>query len=63
MAVKKSPKKTKKGTTVTEMSMHKLQENVCSNLKAVYFSKDEAAIKRFVENFSEFFLKVIFFKC
>lgn len=58
MSIKKSPKKTKKGTNVTELSKHQLQENVCSNLKAVYFSKDEAAIKRFVENFSEFFVKV-----
>lgn len=55
MAIKKS-KKLK--ANVNESSKHKLQENVCSNLKAVYFSKDEASIKRFIENFSEFFIKV-----
>lgn len=48
----------KKHKTTSFIEKHAIQTNICSNLKAVFFSKDEASIKRSVQHISELFIKV-----
>lgn len=48
----------KKRKAINLVEKHTIQTNVCSSLKAVFFSKDEASIKRSVQHLSELFTQV-----
>lgn len=48
----------KRKSSIKLIEKHAVQTNICSNLKAVFFSKDEASIKRSVQHMLELFKKV-----